>query len=609
MKPEDIGTYYESIIEKEVRKESGIYYTPQYIVDYIVENTVGKLLEGKTPKEVAKIKIVDPACGAGIFLLGAYQYLLDWHRNYYAVHNPPSKGLRNEPLMPDGQLAIEEKKRILANNIFGVDIDVNAVEFTKLSLLLKCMEGETSATLQRLKVYHERMLPNIDGNIRCGNSLVDTDFYDMYPDGGEDNIIKPFNWRRAFPDAFKQGGFEIVIGNPPWEVTLGKDDKTKTHTTFEKFNLYCKSKYQFIQGEVNLYKIFAEQDINLVKENGYVGLIMPTTLLNDQSNAKLRRFITSKFTCIEANQFPEKARVFKHVTQDVSIYVFSNRSTQRKILVRTNLLCPEDLGKDSVSIPSGLLSKIGKIPLIKNKGEINILKKLNSFCSFHDMKCIKFFEGEIHLTKFSEAICAKAKAHTQRLIRGDAVRRYIFGKSAKDSFINEKIVKALSSSPKLQNIGQKRLVYQQVVNSQKKLRLNFQLLTEKAYVANTCGYVLNESNDYDIKFILGLLNSSILNWRYKLTSSNNHILTNELYQLPFPPLDLSKKEGKHVHNKVVHHVEQILRLYEEKKMITVLANLYTIEDKITHFERRIDELIYQLYGLTAEEIAVIESNT
>ena len=125
MKPEELGTYYESILEKEVRKEGGIYYTPQYIVDYIVENTVGKMLVGKTPKEVAKMKIVDPACGAGIFLLGAYQYLLDWHRNYYAVHNPPSKGHRNEPLMPDGQLAIEEKKRILANNIFGVDIDVN----------------------------------------------------------------------------------------------------------------------------------------------------------------------------------------------------------------------------------------------------------------------------------------------------------------------------------------------------------------------------------------------------------------------------------------------------------------------------------------------------
>jgi type I restriction-modification system DNA methylase subunit len=122
MRPEDIGKNYESILEKEVRKEGGIYYTPEYIVDYIVENTVGKLLEGKTPKETERIKIVDPACGGGIFLLGAYQYLLDWHRKYYTEHNAPSKGRRTDPLMPDGQLTIEEKKRILANNIFGVDL-------------------------------------------------------------------------------------------------------------------------------------------------------------------------------------------------------------------------------------------------------------------------------------------------------------------------------------------------------------------------------------------------------------------------------------------------------------------------------------------------------
>ena len=589
----------------EVRKSGGVYYTPQYIVDYIVENTVGKLLEGKTPKEAEKIKIVDPACGSGSFLLGAYQFLLDWHHNYYVEHFPPSKGKKSDPLTPDGQLTIESKKLILANNIFGVDIDVNAVEFTKLSLLLKCMEGETSHTLERLKLYHERMLPNIDGNICCGNSLVETDFYDMYPDNGEEMIIKPFHWQRAFPDAFKQGGFDIVIGNPPWEVTLGKDNKEKTHATLEKINLYCKNKYQTVQGEINLYKIFAERDINLIKEDGRVGLIMPTSLLNDQSNTKLRQFIASKFTRIEANQFPERARVFKQITQDVCIYIFTNDSTQRKLLLRTNLLHPEDLDKKQIALPHNFLSKMGKIPLIKNKGEINILKKLNSLDTFHDKGFIKFLEGEIHLTKFSEAICAKAKVSTLPLIRGDAVRRYFFGKSTKDSFINEKIAKTLSNSPKFQDVGIERLVYQQVVNIQKNRRLNFQLLTDKIYVANTCGYVLNQSG-YDIKFILGLFNSSILNWRYKLTSSNNHILTNELYQLPFPLLDLSKKEDKQVHDKVVHHVDQLLRLYVEKDTTILSTNLYTIEDKIAHFEKRIDELIYQLYGLTAEEITVIE---
>ena len=118
----------------EVRKAGGVYYTPEYIVDYIVKQTVGKLIEDKTPKEVEKIKVVDPACGSGSFLIGAYQHLLDWHKNYYAK-NKKSWTLKDSPLTPEGNLTTGEKKRILLNNIFGVDIDVNAVEVTKLSLV------------------------------------------------------------------------------------------------------------------------------------------------------------------------------------------------------------------------------------------------------------------------------------------------------------------------------------------------------------------------------------------------------------------------------------------------------------------------------------------
>ncbi|MDR1923804.1 MAG: N-6 DNA methylase, partial [Planctomycetaceae bacterium] len=191
----------------EVRKAGGVFYTPQYIVQYIVKNTVGKLIENKTPKDVSQIKIVDPACGSGSFLLGAYQFLLDWHQDYYLKHSQPSKGRKTDPLSPQGNLSTVEKKRILLNNIFGVDLDVNAVEVTKLSLLLKCMEGETEASIETAqRLFHERILPSIDDNIRDGNSLIDTDFYDNNFDFGDDRKIKPFNWQKAFPNVFKQGG-------------------------------------------------------------------------------------------------------------------------------------------------------------------------------------------------------------------------------------------------------------------------------------------------------------------------------------------------------------------------------------------------------------------
>jgi type I restriction-modification system DNA methylase subunit len=167
MKPEDLGTYYESILDKEVRKEGGIYYTPPLIVEYMVANSLGELLKGKTPNEAAKIKIVDPACGGGVFLLGAYQFLLDWHEKHF------------------GKLTLAQRRKILNDNIFGVDIDPLAVEITKYGLSMICSEGKDFTT-------------NLDQNICCGNSLVG------------------FDWQSEFPKIFKQGGFDIVIGNPPW---------------------------------------------------------------------------------------------------------------------------------------------------------------------------------------------------------------------------------------------------------------------------------------------------------------------------------------------------------------------------------------------------------
>ncbi len=161
--------HFTKIEEKpEVRKAGGVYYTPQYIVDYIVQNTVGKLIQGKTPAQVAEIKICDPACGSGSFLIGAFQYLLDWHKNYYNARSPLSsrRGVGGEVLTPQGNLTTAEKKRILLNNIYGVDIDVNAVEVTKLSLLLKCLEGETSASIAyQFSMFNERVLPTLDNNI------------------------------------------------------------------------------------------------------------------------------------------------------------------------------------------------------------------------------------------------------------------------------------------------------------------------------------------------------------------------------------------------------------------------------------------------------------
>ena len=198
----------------EVRKAGGVYYTPTYIVDYIVKNTVGKLLEKRTLKKAETLRILDPACGSGSFLLGAFDYLMKWHFEKYSK-NPKkyAKGKQAriyEVSKNEYKLTTNEKKRILLSNIYGVDIDSQAVEVTKLSLLLKVLEDETKETLGIIKQYQmkftERALPDLSNNIKCGNSLIGSDYYkgrdvSMF-DEEEMYKINAFDWEEEFPEVF-----------------------------------------------------------------------------------------------------------------------------------------------------------------------------------------------------------------------------------------------------------------------------------------------------------------------------------------------------------------------------------------------------------------------
>ncbi|MGB2847626.1 MAG: DNA methyltransferase, partial [Saprospiraceae bacterium] len=256
----------------EVRKAGGVYYTPQYIVDYIVEHTLGQVIteRASTPEAISALRIVDPACGSGSFLIGAYQYLLDWHLDYYTHH--ARKTGKNAPLTPDGHLTTAEKKRILLNNIYGVDIDVNAVEVTKLSLLLKCLEGETHASIaHQMSMFKERVLPTLEDNIKSGNSLIDLDFYASQLDFGEEKKIKPFSWERGFPEVFKeQGGFDVVIGNPPYLRMQGLQET-------QSFAIdYYKQYYQSAEsGNFDIYVLFDERGLKILNKKGILGFIQP----------------------------------------------------------------------------------------------------------------------------------------------------------------------------------------------------------------------------------------------------------------------------------------------------------------------------------------------
>jgi len=311
----------------EVRKAGGVFYTPQYIVDYIVKNTVGPLLEGKTPAQVETLSIVDPACGSGSFLLGAYRFLLAWHHAWYTAAANIKVALKAGHIYQVGEnhynLAIVAKQRILLDNIYGVDIDPQAVEVTKLSLLLKLMEDEGLETRGELfKQSDFRFLPTLTTNIQCGNSLVGSDYYaikDLSLFGTDEmRAVNTFDWDKAFPRIFLHGGFDAVIGNPPYvrQETLGEDFKT-----------YAK-KYKTWAGTADLYCYFMEKGHLLLKDNGRFGYIVANKWMKANYGQALRSFMVKYSTIEQIVDFGE-------------LPVFENAATFPAIIITHKEMNPE----------------------------------------------------------------------------------------------------------------------------------------------------------------------------------------------------------------------------------------------------------------------------
>jgi type I restriction-modification system DNA methylase subunit len=311
----------------EVKKAGGVYYTPKYIVDYIVKNTVGKLVENVgaqlavplKPDQISKLKILDPACGSGSFLLGAYQYLLEYHLNWYVDHRAEIKKINDFIYQGKaGQwfLTTREKKNILLHNIFGVDIDPQAVEVTKLSLLLKVLENESEESIKKqLQLFHERALPDLDSNIKCGNSLIGSDFYKNQQinlfDDEQKYKINAFDWETEFPEIFKKGGFDLIIGNPPYIGFQGfKEDKN-----------YLKEKYSTAEGLFDFYIPFLEKSIHLLIVKGLLGFICPTNFMKRNHGKKIRSLLLEKTQIMEINDFEDK-QIFQGATNYTGIFIF-----------------------------------------------------------------------------------------------------------------------------------------------------------------------------------------------------------------------------------------------------------------------------------------------
>ncbi|TVL44587.1 Eco57I restriction-modification methylase domain-containing protein [Brachyspira hyodysenteriae] len=674
-----IGKNHSAKIElkPEVRKAGGVYYTPEYIVDYIVANTVGEAIKGKKPEEIANIKILDPACGSGSFLLGAYKYLLNYHIEYYnkIKDRAKFKGSKEDVIKENGDLTIWIKKQILRNNIFGVDIDSNAVEVTKLSLLMKCLEGESPASIQNNQdLFNERALPSLEDNIKCGNSLIGNDFYDSQSvldfDEETQYKINCFDWEDEFKTIFKGGGFDVVIGNPPY-VRM----QTLSDTNKETVNYYNNIYIDYVKGNYDLYIIFLYKAFSMLNNYGKLGYILPHKFFQSESGEKIRKYLYNNNAVDTIVNFTTN-QIFSNATTYTCLLFLSKKEKNNILYKQFNLnddytnLSNIEYDKFDYSILNtnswnfnnsdvqGILSKIDNQELLFSEITYKIFK--GSSTGNDNIYLFDILE-ENQNTYIVKSNISEEKEELEKdllvpFLYGESIRRYQDLKAAKYlllpyvknkdddnnmSLIDIKELKTkypltykylnkyksvlLTRKIKMNDNDYYKYSALRSINyyERKKIMIPDMLVSLRiSYDFEGCFYhgpsihsiIFNEKiNNLNEMYFYAILNSKIFWFFVSNTSTalrgNAYRLTPEFISpFKFPNLDLNNKQDKEMHDKMVALVDSIIAL-NKKLAVEKNPNAVTmINRQINAVDKQIDALVYKLYNLSDEEIRIIEGN-
>ena len=688
----------------EVRKAGGVYYTPKYIVDYIVNNTVGKLLNpGDIPssvmpakagiqrlesldsrlhgndkikssitlKEAAKLRILDPACGSGSFLLGAYQYLLDWHRDWYANDDPKKWSSGKSPTLylaqgNEWRLTTSERKRILLNNIYGVDIDTQAVEVTKLSLLLKVLEGESNQTLaNQLRMFHERALPDLGDNIKCGNSLVGPDFYQQQTmlDDEERYRVNVFDWEKEFPEITKAGGFDAVIGNPPYVRQESLAD----------FKDYFASHYEAFDGVADLYAYMMERSAKLLREGGRFSFIVSSSFLRTTYGEPLRRTLKKHAAILRIVDFGGLPVFAKAKDTYVCIPLFTKGKQPARVEVtKVPSLEMHDLNEyvadNSFKIPHGRLAP--EAWALKSDEEAAVFDKvLKAGKPLGEYVARKMFYGlktgyneAFELTESQRNAIVKGNRASEPLIKpflgGQDIRRYFVNNDGRylivipSGWTRAEMLKAKKGTSQLSEreawswfsrehqklashlegfidacrkrqdqgdywwelrpcdyyeyFDRPKIIFPDICKGPR-----FDLDRSGIYLANTA-YCLGVDDSY----LLGILNSKLFWFAISNISIPFGIRAGEyryrlIYQymekVPIRVIDDKNKDDNARHDRISALVDQMLAFSEKVTDVKTDHEKTALQRQIDAVDRQIEHLVYELYGLTDEEIKIVEA--
>lgn len=493
---------------KEQLIELGAVYTQSHIAKNIVDNTFTNL-----PIPIKEAKILDFACGTGRFY---------------------------ENIIPK----FDDKKKAVLYNVYAIDLDITALNITRLKALsfIETISEEECNTLCKHIMLKDGLRKNIS----------------FFP---EPLYISPEDL-----DGLTDAGFNAIVSNPPYLVLkpnksktgVGGTDKIQEQVTYFR---NCGFYHYSIEGMLNLYQLAIERMLQMLKPGGELGIICPSTLFGDVSAKKLRKHLLLHNNVRSIHFFAEKIPLFENVNQATNIFILQKGGTTSDITITEQ----EDIFEVNISLVKELFPENLEIPTIKSL-EWDILRKLSSLKKLKQIQSIRNRRGELDLSLCKEYVTSSQTPY--RLVRGNMIGDTEV-KDINGEYVLESFITTRSKDYRTYDFNRKRLICQQISNGGLRRRLKFIFCAPSDVLGNSCNYI--SSDEETLAKLCLILNSSVLNWRFKITSSNNHINNYELDELPI--IDLNKVDASFSYSSQEELDEYIGTLYgltkDERKLIAI----------------------------------------
>jgi hypothetical protein len=547
---------------RQARRAAGVFYTPPPIVDYIIAQTLGPLLAGTPPADAARLRILDPACGAGVFLLAAYRYLLAWYQTYAAA-----------------PLTLQDRWAILHSQLYGVDIDPAAVLATRAALARAACEGVGDPPGDAPS--------DLAATIRCGDALLGPDFAGVGAGAGP----RAFDWGAAFPLVGQAGGFDAVIGNPPWISLKGKFGQA-VYSAPER--AYLARVYSGDTYRPNIYEYFIKRAVALTRVGGYQAFIVPDGVGRNRQFAPLRRELlqTGAFRVLLY-----QAR-FPGVIADTLIYVYRPgvpgdaapvevgefAGSRRHVAPATFLRLPD---AQFLRVPPLIHKLYAGLPNTAPLGSV--------------------VTTGVGFIAQAGAVTPTAVAPAQQpVLKGRHIGRF---RTLGESYCALTPGTLAGGTQDPRKLG----AVPKILLRKTGLPLAATLDASGRYPEQSLYFLCAPTAGLDLAYILGILNSRLFQYVYATWLVTNRGSTPQLKkihldQFPIRTIDFAAPQEAAQHATLVRLVRQMLAAHRRLARADAVTAA-RLRQRIAALDARIDGLVYILYALTPEEIALVAAST